>query len=65
MNVHNGNVMLDSNGEACVQMPEWFEALNRDFRYQLTCIGAFAPVYVAAEMQCNTAGSGLPAAHRE
>ena len=23
---------------------------NRDFRYQLTCIGGFAPVYVAEEI---------------
>jgi len=33
-----------------VEMPQWFEALNRDFRYQLTCIGAFAPIYVAEKM---------------
>ncbi|MEJ5345960.1 MAG: hypothetical protein WHS83_13705, partial [Chloroflexus sp.] len=25
-------------GEAWVELPAWFEALNRDFRYQLTCI---------------------------
>ncbi len=47
MNVYNGNVTLDAAGEAVVELPEWFEALNRDFRYQLTCIGGFAPVYVA------------------
>ena len=23
-------------------MPDWFEALNRDFRYQLTVVGQFA-----------------------
>src|SRR5262249_42461763 len=26
---------------------------NKDFRYQLTCIGGFAPVYVATEVQGN------------
>lgn len=50
MNLYNGMVMLDERGEAVVQLPAWFEALNRDFRYQLTCIGGFAPVYVAEEI---------------
>jgi len=46
-NVYDGTVVLDEQGTAVVELPEWFEALNRDFRYQLTCIGGFAPVYVA------------------
>jgi|GEM_PF-1061736 len=50
MNIYNGNVVLDANGEAWVVLPDYFTALNRDFRYQLTCIGAFAPVYVASEI---------------
>jgi len=53
MNVYNGNVILDQNGEAVVEMEAWFEPLNRDFRYQLTCIGGFAPIYIAEEMQGN------------
>ena len=53
MNVYNGNAMLDASGEAWVELPEWFEALNSDYRYQLTCIGAFAPVYVASEIEGN------------
>lgn len=53
MNVYNGNVVLDARGEAWVELPEWFGALNRDFRYQLTCIGRFAPVYVAEEITGN------------
>lgn len=53
MNVYNGNVALDGNGEAVVELPDWFEALNRDFRYQLTCIGGFAPVYIAQEIAGN------------
>jgi len=50
MNVYNGNVVTDGAGEAWVELPEWFEVLNRDFRYQLTCIGGFAPVYVAEKI---------------
>jgi hypothetical protein len=49
-NIYDGIVALDSNGEAVVELPEWFEALNRDFRYQLTCIGGAAPVYIADEV---------------
>jgi len=54
MNVYNGNVVLDANGEAWVDLPEWFEALNKDFRYQLTSIGAPGPnLYIAAEIADN------------
>ena len=38
MNLYNGNVVTDEQGYAIVTMPEWFEALNREFRYQLTVI---------------------------
>ena len=54
MNLYNGNVTLDANGEATVKMPDWFDALNKEFRYQLTTIGGFAPVYIAQEMQGDT-----------
>jgi hypothetical protein len=53
MNIYNGNAVLDENGAAWIDMPEWFQALNREFRYQLTCIGGFAPVYVAEEISGN------------
>ncbi len=55
MNVYNGNVTLDANGEATVDMPEYFEALNMNFRYQLTPIGAPGPnLYIAREMSGNS-----------
>jgi hypothetical protein len=54
MNVYNGNVLLDGSGEAWIELPEWFEALNRDFRYQLTAIGAPGPnLFVADEVHGN------------
>jgi hypothetical protein len=54
MNVYNGNVMLDSRGEAWVQLPDYFETLNRDFRYQLTAIGGPGPnLHVAQEVVDN------------
>jgi hypothetical protein len=53
MNVYNGNVVLDKAGTAWVQLPDYFQALNKEYRYQLTCIGGYAPVYVAQEVQGN------------
>ena len=53
MNVYNGNVELNQEGEAWVELPEWFEALNMEFRYQLTCIGGYAPIYIAEKIQDN------------
>jgi hypothetical protein len=36
-----------------VALPAYFEALNRDFRYQLTVIGQFAQAIVAEEISKN------------
>lgn len=54
MNIYTGNAVLDRSGEATVALPEWLEALNRDFRYQLTAIGRSAPgLFVAQEISGN------------
>jgi hypothetical protein len=53
MNIYNGMVTLDSGGEAVVQLPDWFESLNRDFRYQLTAVGAPGPNLYIAEKIAN------------
>lgn len=54
MNIYNGNVILDNSGEADVELPEWFEVLNRDFRYQLTAIGGPGPnLYISEEIDGN------------
>jgi len=42
-NVYDGVVVLGAGGQATVGLPEWFEALNESFRYQLTPVGAAAP----------------------
>jgi hypothetical protein len=61
-NIYDGVVTLDASGEAEVFLPEYFEALNKDFRYQLTCIGGFANVYVSKEVSGNrfTIAGGRP-----
>ena len=53
MNIYNGNVVTDDNGEAWVELPEYFAALNQDFRYQLTVIGEFAQAIVARKIEDN------------
>jgi hypothetical protein len=51
MNVYNGTVTLDADGRAVVGLADWFEALNRDCRYQLTPIGGPAPdLHIAAKV---------------
>jgi len=52
-NVYDGNVTTDKHGLATVVLPDYFEALNRDFRYQLTVIGQFAQAIVQQEIQHN------------
>lgn len=47
LNIYGGNVVTDNNGDAVVKLPDYFEKLNHDFRYQLTVIGQFAQAIVA------------------
>ncbi len=53
MNIYDGLVTTDSRGEATVELPAYFEALNRAFRYQLTVIGDFAQAIVARKIADN------------
>jgi hypothetical protein len=51
-NIYDGVVVLDDKGEAVVVLPAWFEALNKEFRYQLTPISAPGPnLYIAEEIK--------------
>jgi len=51
LNLYSGNVALDASGEAVVKLPDWFEIINKDFRYQLTSIGAPGrDLYIAEEV---------------
>ncbi len=64
-NIYNGVVVLDTRGEAWVQLPDYFEAINRDPRYTLTPIGAPMPnLHIAQEVQGNRfkIAGGVPGA---
>lgn len=52
-NVYDGVATCNSRGEVTVKLPGYFETLNRDFRYQLTCIGGYSAVYVRKEVSGN------------
>ena len=53
LNLYTGNVTLGPEGEATVTLPDWFEAMNSDLRYQLTVVGQFAQAIIADEVRSN------------
>jgi hypothetical protein len=63
LNVYSGTALLDGAGNAIVTLPDYFETLNKNFRYQLTAVGAAMPnLHVQSEVQANqfTIGGGAP-----
>jgi len=63
LNVYSGTVNLDGTGAAWITLPEYFQSINKDFRYQLTPVGTSMPdLYVAEEIQGNRfkVGGGKP-----
>ncbi|MBL1217664.1 MAG: hypothetical protein D8M59_09235 [Planctomycetes bacterium] len=51
---YRGTVVLDGAGEAWVDLPDYFEAINRDYHYQLTAVGAPGPnLYIADKISGN------------
>ena len=62
LNVYSGNIILDVNGETWVDLPSYFQEINKDFRYQLTPIGNPSVLYIAEEISNNRfkIGGGTP-----
>ncbi|OFX58342.1 MAG: hypothetical protein A2046_14820 [Bacteroidetes bacterium GWA2_30_7] len=55
MNIYNGVITLDNDGNATVTLPNYFNTLNKDYRYQLTPVGASMPnLYISEEISENT-----------
>ncbi|MGZ5393772.1 MAG: hypothetical protein ACXWD3_18610, partial [Mycobacterium sp.] len=44
----------DASGRATVILPDYFAALNHDYRYQLTVLGQFAQAIVSREIAGNS-----------
>lgn len=55
-NIYDGIARLDENGEGVVRLPDYFEALNKDFRYQVKGfdVTPMPNLYVKEEIQGNT-----------
>lgn len=49
--IYRGNVTLDGSGKAWVELPDYFEAINRDYAYQLTPVGTPGLVYIEQEIE--------------
>jgi hypothetical protein len=65
MNIYSGIARLDASGTANIDLPKWFEALNRDFRYQLTALDTPQPgLFVSRRIEGNrfTVAGGVPGA---
>lgn len=55
LNIYRGTTVLDAQGNATIELPEYFEAINTNFSYQLTPIGAAMPsLFVSNEITGNT-----------
>lgn len=54
LNMYRGMIQLDANGEATVQLPDYFQLININFSYQLTPVGTPVQPYVAEEIQGTT-----------
>ena len=62
-NLYDGITTLDGNGEAVVELPSYFEALNKDFRYQFFPIRSPMPgLYIKSGVKNNrfTVAGGEP-----
>ncbi len=53
LNIYNGNVITDDDSIAVIQLPEYFLAVNKDFKYSLTVIGEFAQAIIYKEIDEN------------
>ena len=53
LNMYRGTINLDANGQATIELPDYFDQINKDFSYQLTAIGTPQQPYVLEEIANN------------
>lgn len=59
INFYSGKVALDARGEAVVELPAYFAAINKDPRYLLTAVGAAMPnLHIAEEISAQALAAG-------
>lgn len=53
LNLYSGNAVTDASSKVIITLPDYFEAINKDYRYQLTVIGSFAQAIISKEITNN------------
>ncbi|MCP4121274.1 MAG: hypothetical protein GY751_05935 [Bacteroidetes bacterium] len=53
LNMYKGTAVLERNGRAVVELPSYFDDINRDFAYQLTPIGTPVQPWIVCEITNN------------
>lgn len=51
LNMYRGIIKLGTNGQAVVELPTYFESINKDFSYQLTPIGTAQQPYILKKIE--------------
>jgi PPE-repeat protein len=54
LNMYRGVATLDGTGSVTVALPDYFDAINTNYSYQLTSIGSAQQPYIAEEIQENS-----------
>jgi hypothetical protein len=52
--IYRGSIVTDDEGKAVVRLPDYFEAANKDFHYQLTTVGPNTQAWIIQKIQNNT-----------
>jgi len=50
---YNGKAQTDAEGFVTIELPEYFDALNIDYRYQLTVLETFAIAIISEKINEN------------
>lgn len=51
LNIYRGNVTFDSNGEALVKMPDYYDLINKNPSYQLTPVGGYMQLFIKEKLE--------------
>lgn len=62
LNLYRGTEIFDADGQVVVNLPDYYEAVNKNPSYQLTPIGAYMQLYIAEEIFNGTfvIAGGIP-----
>ncbi|NRA12927.1 MAG: hypothetical protein HRT57_13310 [Crocinitomicaceae bacterium] len=50
LNIYRGNAVFNENGEAVIELPDYYEDINKNPSYNLTPVGAYAQLFIKEEI---------------